>query len=403
MELSRSKALIQILLVIFIVIPSISSALDCSESAGMAAARRSRQEWSRWCSDCGGIVRSGPRCDPGSNWGGRQQTPSYETPPSVDTGQERLRQQEADQNRQRALEEQRRKEDEEVKKKQEQFEHDKQEALKSMKGIAGELGMKETGAGDMGLKGVGGTAKDGLGLKGVSGPASTPVDSSVVDLRHLDPNLPITVDPNVVKGTERKISVQTSLETLKNANYNKGFDALRSNDPVTAIEFFKKAQKERPGDLMVKNALLLADDLRKVKQNKIKDKKIAEMKEAYSNCLFMAMFDKPIAKECFQTASEKYPESYQITEALEFMGNYHGPHARPRTLEDVADMAEKGMLEDIVFSNTLISVSQRDYKTAIRALEDAQALNPNNADINNALKYVKSLERYQKSIRSKKR
>lgn len=47
-------------------------ALDCSNDAGLAAARQSRYVWAEWCSACGGEVITGPECRPGPNWGGRR-------------------------------------------------------------------------------------------------------------------------------------------------------------------------------------------------------------------------------------------------------------------------------------------------------------------------------------------
>jgi hypothetical protein len=84
---------------------------------------------------------------------------------------------EAEQQRQRELEEQHKREKEEAKKRQEKFERNKEEALKSMKGITeGELGLKGTDAGGLGLKDIGDTGPSGLGLKGTA-------DSSSSDLR----------------------------------------------------------------------------------------------------------------------------------------------------------------------------------------------------------------------------
>ena len=83
---------------------------------------------------------------------------------------------EADRQRRAGIEEQARKEAEEAKQRQIEFEQKKEEALKSMKGMAGdELGLKGVGADSgLGLKGI--TATDDIGLKGVGGTGPVSAD-----------------------------------------------------------------------------------------------------------------------------------------------------------------------------------------------------------------------------------
>jgi hypothetical protein len=161
------------------------------------------------------------RCNPGSNWGCRSSRgsgspgygsqPGYSSQPAYDYEAEHQRQLEAERQRQREIEEQRKREEEEARRKQEEFERNKRDALNSMKGMgAGELGLKGTGAaGDLGLKGVD-CGKQGLGLKGMGN-----TDPNVVDLRHLDPNKPITVDPGKLKGPAKKETVWSAAECEK--------------------------------------------------------------------------------------------------------------------------------------------------------------------------------------------
>lgn len=91
-------------------------------------------------------------------------------------------------------------EEEEARRKQEEFEKNKREALNSMKGIGeNELGLKGTDTSkDFGLKGVDGGKQD-FGLKGMG-----ETDPNVVDLRHLDPKKPITVDQGKLKAPAKK-------------------------------------------------------------------------------------------------------------------------------------------------------------------------------------------------------
>lgn len=119
---------------------------------------------------------------PGTGGGrGSSPTPSFEPAPAFDfeaerqrQEEERLRDEEAERQRQREVEEERRRKEDEAKKKQEKFERDKQEALKSMKGITeGELGLKGSDSGALGLKDIGEPGGSGrLGLKDVDAPGT---------------------------------------------------------------------------------------------------------------------------------------------------------------------------------------------------------------------------------------
>ena len=96
--------------------------------------------------------------------------------PAYDYAAERQREEEEARQRQAEREEQTRKEAEEAKQRQIEFEQKKEEALKSMKGMAGdELGLKGVGADSgLGLKGI--TATDDIGLKGVGGTGPVSAD-----------------------------------------------------------------------------------------------------------------------------------------------------------------------------------------------------------------------------------
>jgi hypothetical protein len=114
------------------------------------------------------------------------------------------RQQETERHRHQEIEEQKKREEAEAKRRQEEFERNKQEALKSMKGLTeNELGLKGTvkGTGTSGVFALKGMDTGGLGLKGID---DTPVDASVVDLRHLDPNKPIIVNQEHLQGPATK-------------------------------------------------------------------------------------------------------------------------------------------------------------------------------------------------------
>jgi hypothetical protein len=89
------------------------------------------------------------------------------TQPSYDYEAERLRQEEAERQRRLELQEKAKKDAEDAKRRQEEFDRNKEDALRSMKGITeNELGLKGVSA-DSGLdlKGIGEAENSGLGLK----------------------------------------------------------------------------------------------------------------------------------------------------------------------------------------------------------------------------------------------
>ena len=182
-----------------IVFPQLCIA-DCSSPPRGFGSSWARQ-YKQWCESCGGTYSSrGPSCTPGPNWGGGQQGGSTSSVPAYDYEAEYRRQQEAERQRQQEIEAQKRREEEEARRRQEEFERNKREALNSMKGIGeNELGLKGTDTSrDFGLKGADGGKQD-FGLKGMGD-----TDANVVDLRHLDPKKPITVDQNKLKAPPKK-------------------------------------------------------------------------------------------------------------------------------------------------------------------------------------------------------
>ena len=206
-------------LVLILLIPLPSLAADCNRPPSGSGSSWARA-YEQWCRDCcGSVSGSGPRmrCNPGSNWGCRSSrgsgSPAYapQSEPAYDYEAEHQRQLEAERQRQREIEEQRKREEEEARRRQEEFERNKRDALNSMKGITEEeLGLKGTDAsGDLGLKGVDG-GKQGLGLKGMG-----ETDPNVVDLRHLDPKKPVTVDQSKLKGPAKKDVAWSTAECEK--------------------------------------------------------------------------------------------------------------------------------------------------------------------------------------------
>lgn len=390
------------LFVPLVILPSISLAVDCSNPPSGFGGSWARA-YKNWCESCGGTYSSsGPSCIPGPDWGG---TPSYQQP-QYDYEAERQRQEEehqrqleAERQRQREIEEQRKKEEEEAKRRQEEFERNKQEALKSMKGITeGELGLKGSDADGLGLKDIGDTGTSGLGLKDVQTPASKTqsrktecewgnMDSSVVDLRclGLDPNKPIAVDPWVVKGKERVFPAQIDPKTFENVNYNKGFEALMRFDAASAaaaVKYFKEAQKERPNDPMVRNGLLLAQDILKARQKKEKDNQAKAAYFILQSYASLMTGDIINARHYIAQARQFDPanDNAKFVESLSTvdLGHAGTSPARKEAYQLVA--------------SSLVSIYKQHYPVAIDLLDAAKRLQPEDKFIG---MFLRELHKYE--------
>jgi hypothetical protein len=288
-------------------------------------------------------------CKRACGWRAPSPAPST-AQPSNNNEADRQRQQEAERQRveaerqrQREIEAQRQREEEEARFRQQEFERKKQEALSSMKDIAGgELGLKGGDAGDLGLKDVGDTG--GGGLK--DGPNSPKPackwgdqGSAVVDLRclGLDPDKPIAVDPHVVRGQERVFPAQIDPATFENANYKKGSEAMMRRtfsvqDAMDAVAYFKAARLQRPNDPLVRNSLLLAQDIVKARQQTAAEKEKADEDSAMYTCLTLEGYaaleagDKDTAGFVIGLVRQLQPDdtTAQFVEAL-ISSNYPDP------------------------------------------------------------------------------
>jgi len=254
-----------------------------------------------------------------------------------------------------------------------------------MKGISeGELGLKETDAGDLGLKDIGGTDTGGLGLKDIQTSASTTepqkpdcewgtMGSSVVDLRclGLDPNKPISIDPNVVRGKERVFPAQIDPKTFENANYNKGFEALMRFDAASAavaVKYFKEAQKERPKDSLVRNGLLLAQDILKARRQKVQEDKARAMQSLYHGLAALMLGDMDTASASVKRAGELDPNNKDIADWSMTMAALSANYK-------VAASANKKAAVRLT-GNALLSEAWGDYAAEVKFMEAAKRLNP---------------------------
>lgn len=309
---------------------------------------------------------------------------------------ERQRQIEAERQKQRELDEQRKRE-EEARKKRDEFERNKQEALRSMKGIAeGELGLKGGEAGELGLKGTD-SGPAGLGLR-ESQAAAKPkakkmecewgtLGASVVDLRclGLDPNKPVTVDPHIARGEERAFPAQPDPETFRNANYNKGFAALKRFDAASAaeaVQHFQNAQKERPKDPLVRNGLLLAQDIFKAREQKERNDRAQSSLFTLQAYAAMMMGENGEAKNYIAQARKLAPKDNNARFVESLVQIDLGPEGtHPKRKEAYRLVA-----------NGLVSIRHKNLAGAAAMLEAAQRLQPRDQFINMFLEELRKYE-----------
>jgi hypothetical protein len=314
---------------------------------------------------------------------------------------ERQREIEAEQQRQREAEEQRLRDEEAAKQRQAEFERKKQEALSSMKGIAeGELGLKGDGAGDLGLKDLGDTNG---GLKDAPNSPASPSTTaakklacqwgdqgaSVVDLRclGLDPDKPVVLDWHVVRGQQRAFPAQIDPATLQNTNYHKGFLALMRltfsvQDAVDAVAFFKQAQLQRPNDPLVRNGLLLAQDMVKARQQKVQEDKDRAMQSLYHGLAALMTGDAATASDSAKRASQLDPgnrgiANWNLTLAVMSV-NFKSPQLQQKNAE-------------LAIGNALLSEAFGDYAAEVREMEMAKRLAPESTYVDEILAHAKHL------------
>lgn len=357
---------------------------------------------------CGKIVRApcgDEDCKRACGWQDPASPSPSQSVPAYDYEAERQRQQEAERQRLEAeqrrqeFEEQQKREEEAARNRREDFERSKQNALKSMKGIAeGELGLKGSDAGELGLKGMDDTGARGLGLKDTQAPASKPkpkklecewgtLDSSIVDLRclGLDPDKPITVDPHIARGKERAFPAQPDPETFKNANYNKGFAALMRFDATSAAEavkHFKEAQKERPKDPLIRNGLLLAQDIFKAREQKEKNDKAQATFLTLQSYAAMMMGENEKAKDHIAQARKLAPKDNNARFMEALANTDFGAEATYPARKDAYKLVANG----------LVSISHQNLPTAIGMLEAAQRLQPEDKFIGMFLQELRKYE-----------
>ncbi|MBN2019238.1 MAG: hypothetical protein JW749_03325 [Sedimentisphaerales bacterium] len=353
------------------------------------------------CPRCGGRPAKRNPFSPGSpgtkrircpTCGGTGQVQSQQSSTSNQPSSNQAASRNSEAERQRALAEQRKKEQEEAKR----FNDAKQEALRCLKGIAeNELGLKCIDMNNtLGLKGIGEMGTGDLGLKGIEDSTSpAPVDSSLVDLRHLDPNRPIIVDPYVVRGKERVFAAQLDPETYKNTNYKEGYECLKRHDPYTAVKYFEQACKERPQDPVVRDGLYLAQHMIKTReQTNLEERCRAAREMAARATAQIAAYPQYAALPALwlREAHQLCPQDPEIRDASSIAYGMFLEQERSSSQSREQKEREERALRK---ADTCVPfIFKGNYAEAIRILKDAQAISPGQFNIENTLSYLEGVE-----------
>lgn len=360
--------------------PRLVLAQDCSH-----APQGFSGDWARtyaaWCQSCCGTVTgagSGIGCSPGPNWGnpGNCNGSSSSGPSSGNSGAAAAAQQ-AEQDaaliRQKEAQERADKEAAEAEARKKKFQETQQETASQIRGVN----------------------FDQSDIR-VSGQGDVPLDSSVVDLRHLDPDRPIYVDPNVVKGKPRVFPAQAPLQTLNNANYQKGFDALKAGTPLVALSYFNQAQKELPDDLLVHHAMGLTKDIIRVRRERAEEAIQRRATEEAANAYYAFLGgDDSTALACINRANGLDPTNQPIADAAHFMmlwaqGQQGKAGAQGPQQKALLEKAHK------IAGSCYLPVVRGDYAGAQRVLKAALALAPNDPNIRACLHMIEGFDLAQK-------
>jgi tetratricopeptide (TPR) repeat protein len=223
-------------------------------------------------------------------------------------------------------------------------------------------------------------------------------DASVVDLRclGLDPNKPIAVDPHIAKGKERVFPAQPDPKTFENVNYNKGFEALMRFDVASAaaaVTYFNQAKKERPNDPLVRNALLLAQDILKARQQKETSNRAQAFFFTQLSYAALMMGDNEKAKGYIAQARKLDPDD-NTTKYVESLANLD---LRP---DDTYPPGRKDAYR--LFANSMLSISKKDLPAAISMMEAAQRLQPRDPHISAFLLAMRNYEAGQATLNTRK-
>ncbi len=408
----RIRALRFVAFAVGILLPaSPSSAQNCSvapNSWGGAGASAYRT----WCEQCNGtfsMATGNPTCTKGPNWGKTNPSSKPAQPSAAQQYEDAYRERMADvrkrQTQTQADEEDEQQAEEEAARQQQQqaeldrerdaqaageraqeFERDRQQALTRIQSITeNELGLDHVNIPAPDLSNIGQSNQPPANTPPANGAGCKWGDagSSVVDLRclGLDPDRPIAIDPHVARGQQRVFPAQIDPATFQNANYNQGFECLMHFDVESAreaVEYFKKAQLERPNDPLVRNGLLLAQDILKARQQKqLEDQQKAEQL-MYHGMAALLMGDPTTASGSMERAHKLDPKNGQIGTWSALTWGLESAY------KDAGSSPGKKRACQFV-GNALILESRGDIRTEIVALQSAARLNPSDVYIKTML------------------
>ncbi|MGO9337078.1 MAG: tetratricopeptide repeat protein [Terriglobales bacterium] len=413
-EIRIARSASRVVVALTVLVSSMAWAQNCTESGAPKGFGGSWwRSYAAWCSSCNGTPDVNTNsCHRGPNWKGQGQgqgpggTRVNAAPPvminnNAGQQQEQMRRQQEEQRQREAEEERERQEAEAAQLRQQEFDRSKAEALGNMKDIARtQFGLKdEDTAGTFALKDDNGAPasgaepfqlKDSLSDGPNNKPAAPPVcewgtgDTSVVDLRclGLDPNKPIAVDPHVVRGQQRVFPAQVDPATFENENFIKGMQAEMRPGAAAYAEAercFKLALQDRPDDPLVRNAILLAQDIHKERLVKELDDKAHAAIDNLQAYAAIQADDNKLAKAYIAEARTLDPDndSYKFVESIASVDLGPG----------VASPERKAAYK--IVASSLVSISNQNFGAAEAMLKVAQKMQTRDPFIGSLLQKVR--------------
>lgn len=194
--------------------------------------------------------------------------------------------------------------------------------------------------------------------------------------------------PNPRPAGKEPGKIQVSEQTLTNANYQKGFDAIRAGDHTLAVAYFTKARAERGDDVLVKNALALAEDLARVHgQAGEKDQAAVQFRDGLAAAIHG---DYDLAIRRLQAAVDLEPGNARYRDELSFVqGVRRGVSLERERMHDGEREAAAVETAEQLARMSFIPWRRGDRESALIILETAQALSPGSPEIEALLKIAR--------------
>ena len=172
--------------------------------------------------------------------------------------------------------------------------------------------------------------------------------------------------------------------TYDNVNHNKGLEALLRNEPELAVKYFEQACKERPNDPIMRNDLLLAQDLVKVhKQTDFEKQKKADLWEQEAIASLMCN-DTNSALVYITAARDLLPKSKYYDDFV--------PHMQKVAQEVARDDAPGKRSAYLLVGKATAFICQWDIARALDFLEKANKILPRDEYIIDLLEKVRDIK-----------